>query len=178
MFKIKPETLADFSFSGTYLILINPERIPHLILVNNHRYFSLTNKKSIINEDFEPYLKLLLQQNRKLLIVALKKIEFEKIIEAFKRYKKVNNKTITCLFPLRDIYQSQLNLETNFIFELIPQLAEKNLILNFSHLNLATELNEFGEFKLTTYNQQDIFNYIQELNERDATRKKNLSKNN
>lgn len=178
MFKIKPEPLANYSFSGTYLILINPERIPHLILVHNHHYFSLTNKKSIVNEDFEPYLKLLLQQNRKLLIVALKKIESEKIIETFKKYKKVNSKNITCLYPLRDIYQNDLKSPVNFVFELLPQLVEKDLVLHFSQLNLTSELNEFGEFTLTTYNQQDIFNYIQELNQRDATRKKNLSKNN
>ena len=56
---------------STYLVLISPEKIPHLIIVQQNKYYSLTYKKSVIAEDFDSYLKFLKKSGKKVLLLEI-----------------------------------------------------------------------------------------------------------
>ncbi|MCH2234749.1 MAG: hypothetical protein MK078_10920 [Crocinitomicaceae bacterium] len=164
MYKVQEvKTLLDNEFSGQYLVLINPEKIPHLIVVKNNKYFSLTNKESIINEDFGPYLEKLKRAKRKILFIKLNDSEAN-LEETFRKYSSVNTDSITCLLPVKESLLK--NSDAKFVFELIPELYANNLVDSVYQLNMERDLTELGDFNLNTYSLQDIFNYINHLNKR------------
>ena len=156
---VKPLNQKDFP--GQYLVLINPEKIPHLIVVQGNKYFSLTNSESIVNENFKPYFSKLKRAKRKLLLFELKPSKID-LAAVFEQYKSVNTESITCLVPVKESLLKNSNAK--FVFELIPELYEANLINSALQLNLEDELTSLGEFNLNTYSLEDIFNYIKHLN--------------
>ena len=86
MFKVKSvQAMSDLKPKATYLLLISPEQIPHLVVVSEGRYYSLTNRKSVFDADFESYYTFLKRSKRKVLFLELDvdttdlKSHFEKI---------------------------------------------------------------------------------------------------
>ncbi|WP_027421326.1 hypothetical protein [Crocinitomix catalasitica] len=160
--KIKPVLpFQDFQLSGSYLVLISPDKIPHLILVQNKKYYSLTYKKSIVGDDFEPFLNVLTKKQYPLIFIELAQKDY--IVEReFLKYAHVDTETITCLQPIKNVLLP--NSQADFIFEFIPDLAKVNLILNYYQINSTHLLNEDNSFNLKEYSKSDIFKHIESLN--------------
>ena len=151
----------DYELKGTYLVLISPDKIPHLILVHQKKYYSLTYKKSVIAEDFLPYLNVLIKKKYPLLLVELKQNDFN-IEEEFRKYQHVDTQNITCLKPIKNAILQ--NSEADFVFELIPELERQMMVLNYAQINLNGFLNADGSFTLKKYSKSDIFKHIESLN--------------
>ncbi|MBK9591604.1 MAG: hypothetical protein IPO32_08860 [Crocinitomicaceae bacterium] len=70
----------------TYLLLISPESIPHLCIIHNGLYYSLTYKECENAKDFNQYLQFLLRAKRKMLFVEIDRIA-ENPWNVFKKYE-------------------------------------------------------------------------------------------
>lgn len=162
MAKVKSvQPLIKLSDQGTYLVLISPETIPHLVVVRNGKYYSLTNKKSVIGEDFNPYLAFLKRSNRKVLFLELDVINGD-IKNSYESYQKVNSKDTTCLSPIKDWLSIEESIQ--FVYELIPMLYLKEMIKETYHINMGDIIVEGGDFVLSQYSKADIYSYIDKLN--------------
>ncbi|MCG8575902.1 MAG: hypothetical protein MI810_13525 [Flavobacteriales bacterium] len=173
LFSVKP--LNEIEADKSYLVLISPEQIPHLILVHKGRYFSLTYKESILGGDFTTYFDFLKRAGKKMLFIELKNSWQGDLEDAFNAYDSVNTYSVTCLHPVRDFLLPFS--EAEFVFELVPELYSANLVENVFHLNLQNQLDELGDFKMNTYSKEAIYSYIQNLKEKNADRKKSISQN-
>ena len=154
-------SLTQYSESSTYLLLISPEKIPHLVIVRNGKYYSLTHKKSIVACDFGPYFIFLKNSGRKVLFVELNTNE-DGPKKAFEKYEKVNTENISCLDPIKEWLLPNEQIE--YVFELIPTLYEKNRIIGVQQINMDDDLDGGQNFLLSKYSKKDIFSYIEELN--------------
>lgn len=150
-----------------YLLLISPEKMPHLALVNRKGYYSLTHKKSIVGDYFDPYLAFFKRTKRRLLFLELVDIE-ESPASVFGEYTKVDTSKTTCLTPVKKVVLSKS--EADFVYELIPELYKENRIANAYQLNMDDLLDELGDFNLVEYPKSAIFDYIKSLNEKHAKR--------
>jgi hypothetical protein len=168
MTKIKSikEGLVDFE-SGSYLVLINPERIPHLVFLKDGRYYSLTYKGVELAFSFAPYIERLVRTKKKIIFLELT-ITADEPFKVFNEYIEAGHQNTTCFYPIKQLVLSDSKAE--MIYQLIPDLYENNLIKSASHLGLNDLLDEDDSFVLNEYSKQDIIDYIQALKNRYAER--------
>lgn len=157
------QKLEDLNPSSSYLLLISPEKIPHLALVHKGAYYSLTHKKSIIGELFQPYYNFLSRSNRKMILIEIKGEIADPNVK-FGEYTRANTNATTCLYPIKDCLLPESKAE--FVFELIPDLYLAGKIKQSFYVNLEDDLTELGDFNLSVYPKKAIFSYIESLNEK------------
>lgn len=167
MAKIKNLKPFEYSRQATYLVLISPETIPHLVLVHHGRYYSLTHKKVILGEDFSAYLTFLKRAKRKIVFLELETLENHPL-EKFEAYKRADRYVATCLNPIIDTVHSKS--EAGFVYELVPELYNQKKIKNAFYLNMENDLTDLGDFNLSEYSKEAIFSYIESLNKKYAKR--------
>ena len=153
--------------SANYLILINPEKIPHLGLIKKGHYYSLTYKKTQLKEPFKPYFNFLKRSGRAMLFLEIK-TDLDEVEEVFERYEKAVVGKTTCLHPIRETILP--SSQANFIYELLPELEQIEVIGQAFHVNMDDLLDENLDFTLSTYDKNSIYSYIETLNEKHAKR--------
>ena len=165
------ETLLRF---GVFLVIIDPQEIPpHLSLMIHGKLFSLDTKGPSIYRDLSILLRRAFQYQKQLLFVELKMKDIivyedlqQQIAAIITAYGKAEAGKITCLAPLKDfcaeIYGISLQ-QINFIFELLPQLEQNDLLSNIYHINMQRELKAVQDFKLATYSMFEINERIHQL---------------
>lgn len=147
----------------TYLLLISPESIPHLCIIHNGLYYSLTYKECENAKDFNQYLQFLLRAKRKMLFVEIDRIA-ENPWAIFKKYEKLAGSGLTCLQPVKEtIFE---NSKAEFVFELIQELQNAERITQVYHMNMEPDFKDQDSFNLREYSKESIFTYIQALNEK------------
>lgn len=156
----------------TYLLLISPESIPHICLVQGGLYYSLTYRECENARDFLPYLQMLLKARRKMIFVEIDR-SLENPWVVFKQYEKLVGTELTCLEPVKHTLVE--NSQANYVFELIRELQEAGRITQVYHMNMEPDLGENNNFTLRVYGKEAIFAYIQALNEKHAKRQKNTA---
>ena len=161
-------TFNKIDSTACYILLINPEKIPHLVYIQKGKYYSLTFKDSIIGEPFQPYFKKLVRLKKKMIFLKLN-LNNRNASEEFNKYGSADSSNVTCFVPIKDLLLPDSQAE--MIHELIPELYLNNIIQEASHLNIGTELNSSGDFPLSVYTKKMIFSYIQHLKIKDASRK-------
>lgn len=163
------QPLTELDKKTTYLVLISPEKIPHLAIVENDKYYSLTHKKAVIGDDFESYLRFFKQSQRKILLIEVKlELSKAKIEDVFKRFSKAAVNDNTCLAPIKSYLFKES--KANFVYELVPELQEKKLIGQSFHINMDEDIDESKQYQLRKYTKDDIFSYIDSLNKKYANR--------
>ncbi len=153
---------------GVYVVMLHATRIPpHIGIVVDKKYFSLTIKGQEINHSIEALIKNInirkiptvffkIKSNSTFTTHDLK----EKIINHILQFKAVEIDVATCLSPVKlffEAYTIQTN-DVNYIYELIPKLAEEELIETCSSL-FVDEAN----YQLPIYNQQQIDDEIKNV---------------
>ncbi len=161
------EPLESINDERTYLLLISPERIPHLGVVSQGKYYSLTHKKSIVGEVFQPYFNFLKRSDRKMIFIELKNCSLTPA-DTFGRFEKAKENGDTCLYPVRDFVLSESS--ASFVYELIPELYLHGKIEASFHVNMEDDIEIDKDFKLSIYSKEAIFSYIESLNEKYAKR--------
>jgi hypothetical protein len=164
---VKPLKFTGFNNEDAYLLLISPHEIPHLVLLNKGKYFSLTYKKSVIAENFDAYLEFLKKNKKKIIFFQLRAIKPD-IEKAFQEFKSVNTTAVTCLIPIRNHLLPAS--KAKYVFELVPELYQNKEIKAAYQLNMEDVLDENGDFELNEYTVDDIFSYIKKLKDRHAER--------
>ncbi|OIQ29898.1 MAG: hypothetical protein BM555_05515 [Crocinitomix sp. MedPE-SWsnd] len=161
------EPFEGIEIDGSYILLVHPQTIPHLIFIHHGKYFSLTHKEVEVNLDLKPLMKKLCRLKKRMIFLKLKKIELDPVT-IFERYEKVDENLITCLFPIKELVLK--DSEAEMIFQLIPELYDNQLIEKALQFNLTEYLDSNGSFTLNEYKKEAIFSYIQQLNKQDAGR--------
>jgi hypothetical protein len=147
----------------TYLLLISPESIPHLCIIHNGLYYSLTYKECENAKDFNQYLQFLLRAKRKMLFVEIDRIA-ENPWNVFKKYEKLAGSGLTCLQPVKETILE--NSKAEFVFELIQELQNAERITQVYQMNMEPDFKDQNSFNLREYTKDSIFTYIQALNEK------------
>ena len=166
--QIFPKPFKGFESSKTYLVLVSAEKIPHLVLVSEEKYYSLTYKEAELEKDAKHYLELLERLNKTVLFFELAE-SLGNVRATFSNYLSANTKDTTCFVPVKQLLAPSSKAE--MIFQLIPELIDNKKIADCFHLRLNNYLSETGEFTLRTYTKEMIFLYIQQLKDKDARRK-------
>lgn len=149
----------------TYILLVSPESIPHLCLIHDGLFYSLTFKECQNALDFGQYLQFLVRAKRKMLFIELDTIE-NNPWTIFKKYEKLAGTGLTCIQPIKETVFNESKSE--FIFELVNELKQLNKIVQVYHMNMEMDLKDSNEFNLREYTKDSIFTYIQALNEKHA----------
>ncbi len=154
-----------YSSQGTYIVVTSPHKIPHIALVSEGKYYSLTHKKSIIGEAFAPYLTAMKRAKKPLIFIKIKQLTYDPK-KTFSQFLKAAPNGTTCLVPVKNTLFNQS--EAEFLYALVPELYEADQILTVFHLNMDDYLDENGNFELNEYSKQDIYDYIESLNRKYA----------
>ncbi|UKN01848.1 hypothetical protein K6119_19175 [Paracrocinitomix mangrovi] len=150
--------LPEFT-SGTYLVLVNPENIPHLVLLHQGKYYSLTYEGVEVGKDFGPYFEKLKRLNKKILFVTIDGLKKDPE-NVFSKYLFASKEEASCLSPIKELLLEDSN--ANLIFELMPELYAQKMIGDTFQIGMH-DLIEDGQFNMSKYSKTDVDNYIQSL---------------
>jgi hypothetical protein len=168
--KFYPEIISansDIFFHGFYLWILKADSIPpHLILSYNGQYYNLSVHGKFVNQPLESLLKSIRQKKMKTLVLALANFEdlSTKLIESYNKFEKVEAPEITCLSPIKELFNTyNYSNSISTIHDLIPLLQKNNVITSNYGINLPINQVD-NSFELPFYTIQDVYNCIDELN--------------
>lgn len=144
---------------GSYLILVNPEKIPHLVYLQDGRYYSLTYKGIELAYSFFPYLEKLVRAQKKFIVLEMDVID-KSPFQVFSKYLETYEES-TCFYPVRDLLAE--NSKAEMIFELIPELYDLDVIKSARHFGMEDLIDKNGNFKMSEYSLEEIKSYIAKL---------------
>lgn len=147
---------------GIYLVIVHAMRIPpHIGMIVNNRYHSLTIKGQELNQPAEVLLKNTRIRKIPSLFIRLKKhatFSYDYLNEHFisniQQFNKVEVNKATCLSPVKLFFEETYGLsldQINYIFELLPLLEEAGVIEDVSSLFIDEEM-----FQLPVYDLDEI----------------------
>ncbi|MFN4234669.1 MAG: hypothetical protein ACK4IK_07675 [Bacteroidia bacterium] len=152
---------------GFYLWILKVDRIPpHLILSYNGKYYNLSVYGRFIGQSIESLLKTIAQKKIQTLIISLK--DFENLdlnlSQSYQQFDKVEAPFITCLSPIRSLFQVYgFPSSVATIHDLLPLLVKKDVVTSSFGINLELN-NEDNSFELPYYTIKDVYQCIDELN--------------
>lgn len=150
----------------TWLVVLHTNRIPpHIGILINGSYYSLTIKGQDLGLDLSVLLKTIKQKNIETIFICLKKhpvfsIDFQKEIckHFISQFEKVKPNYATCLSPvklfLQEFYAISL-IEDELLYQLIERLNNNNYIEFVFSLNLYHQLNN-GCFEFVKYSNEQL----------------------
>lgn len=158
-------TVSDLE-RGTWIMLYHVNQVPpHLVLIHDGNYYSLSVKGTKIAEPLESLIRNIQTKQHQCLAfsIDLSSSEIQNKSSLLKKYfehfEEPEAGVITCLFPIRSALTELLNRyfeRCEFVFELYKELKKYNLILNAVQINMNDLLDENGGFHLTVYQREDI----------------------
>lgn len=152
---------------GSYLLLIEPEQIPHLVFLQDGRYYSLTYKGVELGFSFPSYLEKLIRMKKQMIFLEVERAD-QSPFRVFSDYVAAGDNEQTCFFPIKKLLLPDSKSE--LIFQLIPELYAHGLIKNALHFGLSESLDDNGDFELSEYSKEDVLLHIANLKERYAER--------
>lgn len=160
------EKMEDRSF----ILIQHTDQIPpHISLVVDGNYFSVSVSGVKTELDFQSVWKNIQMKSIPCLILEISKVKFsfEAIAEIFQHYGRLDKPEKSCLFPIIDLLNRAYGSihESDFIFELIQELDKNKNLLSIYHLNLENKLQQ-NSFLFPNYKREDIRFCINQLNER------------
>jgi hypothetical protein len=157
---------------GLWIVLYHADRIPpHLMLVSEGHYYSLSVKGNHLGEPVEPMLRYARSKKHKLIFFQVQlpsEIAYseEFLRSFFKRYIAPEAGKITCLYPIREFLEALSPkgfIHSAFVFELFALLEKSGFSGEHFHLNMDEEWNNQKQIKLPLYSRADIDLCIQNL---------------
>jgi hypothetical protein len=152
----------------SFILIQNTLQIPpHISLVVEGNYFSVSVSGVKTEVDFQSVLKNIQLKNIPCLILEIPKIKFssEAIADIFNHYGRLDKPEKSCLFPILEVLNRAygLILESEFVFELITELKNCERLLGVFHLNMENLLKD-NDYLFPMYNRNDIGFCIDKLN--------------
>ncbi|MFN3341513.1 MAG: hypothetical protein ACK40M_02380 [Flavobacteriales bacterium] len=162
----------DDLLKGIWLMLYRPEQIPpHLILVIEGEYFSLSVNGLKSREHISSLIRNALAKQHSILAIKVKftgiPVHLQREAdELFKKYSCPEEGITTCLYPIRDFFANHVKQDlkqAEFVFELYEKLNASGKTGKAIHYNLNQLLDREQCFHLRTYTRSDIDQCIREL---------------
>ena len=159
--KVKP---LDRIESGLYLVILHASDIPpHIGIIYNEKYFSLTVAGQTLGDDVQVLKKLI--HRKKIKTLFIRHVDglnsMDNIRNTFLEEKRVQG-NITCLFPIKKVLAEMYDksiARVKFIYDVLPVLYKTKSIDAVYHLNMNEEI-ENGTFSFTRYTMDDILDRI------------------
>lgn len=153
-------------YKNTWLVILHASRTPpHIGVLIDGNYNSLTIKGHELNIDIKVLLKTIQQKKIETLFVKLKKhpvfsLDYQKEICQFyiKQFTQVKANEASCLNPIKLFLQEFYAIQENsheLLFELIERLKQNHYISLTIGLNIDDKI-ETGEFSLPIYSTQQL----------------------
>jgi hypothetical protein len=170
--KVKPLVAAEL-LRDAWLVILHTKRIPpHVGILTNGNYNSLTIKGHELNISVEALLKTISQRKIESVFVKLLPhpvfsayYQLEVFQEMIKQFPMVKQNEATCLSPvklfLEEFYALTID-KSELLFQLVNRLSENNYIKQVSAINIA--LPENG-FELPLYTPSHLQKRIQQERE-------------
>ena len=154
---------------GLFIAVIQATRVPpHIGLITDGKYNSLTIKGHDINTTFSALLKNTVQRKIPTLFIKIKSHNTfssnylnDHIISNVQQFDRVDVGLATCLSPVKLFFEEVYNVsmeDINFLFELIPKLYSENLIENYSALFIDEK-----KYVLPVYSNAEIYSGITQV---------------
>lgn len=159
-------------YKGTWLVVLHVSRIPpHIGIVIDGNYNSLTIKGHELNINLEVLIKTIQKKNIEALFIKLQHHpvfsgDFQKEIcqHYIQQFTQVKPNEASCLSPvklfLQEFYALQL-LHDELLFELMERLKQNQYIKTVMGINID-KLIENGEVALPVYTQQELQEVIKQ----------------
>ena len=158
-------------YKGVWLAILHVSRIPpHIGIVIDGNYNSLTIKGHELSVDISILLKTIAIKKIETVFIPLKKhpvfsasYQLEILQLYIKQFKQVSEDN-TCLTPVKLFLQEFYAIpfsENELLFELIERLKQNNYIAEAVTINTAHLINNSSEIHLPIYNSQQLKNTIQ-----------------
>lgn len=171
MTEVKIQNINSFDVDKndcSYILIQNTNQIPpHISLVVDGNYFSVSVSGVKTEVDFHSVLKNIQIKNIPCLILEISKIKFsaDAISEVFNHYGRLDSVEKSCLFPIIEVLNRAygLILESEFVFELINELKNCDKLKDVFHLNMETKLED-KSYLFPRYERKDIHFCIDKLN--------------
>jgi hypothetical protein len=158
------ESLFD---KGTHLVLFYVNKTPpHLAIISDGKYFSITVKGDQIGEEVIPIFQLIQRKRIPTLFVSLREsVAPEFLLESF-RETSLNKLGTTCIEPISRSFRLQFSDGVDYtsvqtFFDLYELLKQTNRIQSISQYFLSE--NQLCDFTLSRYNKEDVVQFVQEL---------------
>jgi len=167
---------------GLWLVMAGIDSIPpHIALISEGKYFSVSAKKVEVAAPIENFLKAISRKTVPTLFINIHeksplKGRFRGAGEAFS-YPTLGNGPHSCLWPVRDFFAQTFSenfSKTEFVFELLAMAKKDNLILECKSLFIPSGSNNpiltqgEGRVRLMKYTKDQIrekINSILKVNE-------------
>jgi hypothetical protein len=151
---------------NTWLVVLHASRMPpHIGIMINGNYNSLTIKGHELNVNYQVLLKTIQQKKIETLFIQLKKhpvfsFDFQNEIsqDYIKQFNRVKVNEASCLNPVKLFLQEFYALCENkdeLLYELIERLKQNNYISKTVGINISDKLNQH-EFKLPVYTNSEL----------------------
>ncbi len=158
--------------TGTWLMLLYADKIPpHLALLADGKYYSLTANEVQIGLDIEPFWRTIQSKSIPSIFVQIESVPNAELLAAeFSAYQTAVPGSITCLNPIRN-YLNRLHqlpvYDVEFVFHLVDRLEEYDMLLASRHVHLRDKLSG-GSYQLMKYTVEEIFERIAQLQKTSA----------
>jgi len=164
--------------NGLYLVVLHAKRTPpHIGLIIDKQYHSLTIKGHELNVSLEALVRNVLQRKIPSLFVKIQPHSTfsnlylkEHFITNITQFPKVAVDVATCLSPIKLFFEETYAVsmkDVNYLFDLLPVLEELNLIEYSTSLFI-----EEKSFQLPVYSLSELNNGIDKANAEAAQIKK------
>ena len=154
---------------GVFIFIYRASKIPpHIGLVVNGLLYDITAVGPNIGLPLADFYKTAVKRKTEILFVELKKANFSMLNELISALVEANFKVTidtSCLTPVKEFIYEAYAVDvdqTNFIFELLPVLFQKELITAVWELNLSKKIEQ-SVFEMTKYTKQDVANCVAAL---------------
>jgi hypothetical protein len=149
---------------GLYIVVIHATRIPpHIGIISNNFYHSLTIKGHEINVPVEVLIRNTTQRKIPSLFIKIKKHPIfsydylnEHFISNVKQFPIVDVGVATCLSPVKLFFEEAFTLpmnNVNYLYELLPIIETEGLIENISSLFVDEENYQLPVYTLAEINK-------------------------
>lgn len=160
----------EYLHKGVVLVLLHAKRIPpHVGLIIDKTYQSLTIKGRELNVPVDALLRTISQKEKEVVFIKIKKhptFSDNYLKEYFTanilQYKKVEEGGATCLHPIRSFFEEAYLINTdgvNYVFDLIHELQKNGKIEGVCFNNIPEKFVE-----LPVYTKDDIYEGIRKAN--------------
>lgn len=148
----------------TFILIQHADRIPpHISLIHENRYFSVSVNGVKANEETDSVFKNISIKKIKCLLLEITSIKYttDAVAEIFLQYGSLNKPDKSCLIPITEVLNHSYGLihESEFVYQLMDELKKNNHLMAVFGLN-----TEGNNFKFPIYNRKDIAFCISELN--------------
>ena len=176
MSKVKLENIQPISRGflkhGTFIVLLHTDKIPpHLALICNGRYYSLTSDENQVGISLNGIWRAAVSKAIQTLFIEVDSECSETLLdELFSKYDHAIPGKLTCLQPLKEYFNEHHLLpihDVDFVFHLINRLEEYNMLGRTFQLNMEEALSN-DSFTLLEYTLDDIYSRIASLQKEPA----------